>query len=46
MGINILQENSQNQNGLFKYLNNENGIICSTYYNRLVVPAKADLDCI
>ncbi|CAD8121242.1 unnamed protein product [Paramecium sonneborni] len=46
MGINILQENSQIQNGLFKYVNNENGIICSTYYNRLIVPAKADLDCI
>lgn len=27
-------------------MNNENGIICSTYYNKLVVPAKADMDCI
>ncbi|CAD8126792.1 unnamed protein product [Paramecium sonneborni] len=50
MGIMIQQENQQQQqqqiNGLFKYLNNEGGQICATYYNRLVVPARVDMDCI
>ncbi|CAD8126527.1 unnamed protein product [Paramecium sonneborni] len=47
MGIIIQQENQQQQLiGLFKYLNNEGGQICATYYNRLVVPAKVDMDCI
>jgi len=31
---------------LFKYISNENGVICPTYPNILVVPFKADQDCI
>lgn len=46
MGVTVLQEDSKQVNGLFRYLNNENGVVCSTYYNKLVVPAKADMDCI
>ncbi|CAD8211315.1 unnamed protein product [Paramecium pentaurelia] len=47
MGIIVQQENQQQQiNGLFKYLNNEGGQICATYYNRLIVPSKVDMDCI
>ncbi|CAD8198994.1 unnamed protein product [Paramecium octaurelia] len=47
MGVLIQQESQQQQmNVLYKYLNNEGGQICATYYNRLIVPAKVDMDCI